>query len=398
MEKKDIKKLGVSFAVILLMAIGFDLSKGNLSEDGTIVRGEIGEDEKAVNLILDIDGRTEGYEYLLYVEAMRPTKEQAAEYFSGAILEIEKDFANIQEVVPMEGEYQDGIVEAEWNLDPWNAVNADGTIVHEKIPEEELIVNADVTLYCGEYEQIYQFPFEITKKAATEEEEILGALKNWMDTEMAREGEEKIFLPTELEGVSLYWSEKRESLTLSILVLEMAAVVLILAAQWQKKEREKKELLRKLELDYPDVVGQLTLLLGAGMNIRQAWNKIATRYSDKRKKNQIEKKPAFEEIVRMNRRIQEGENEKIAYQQFANETQNMCYHRLIRLLVGNLEKGTKGICEILEQESKQAYEQRIMQAKKLGEEASTRMLMPLMLMMVVVMAIVMMPAMISFIG
>ena len=52
----------------------------------------------------------------------------------------------------------------------------------------------------------------------------------------------------------------------------------------------------------------------------------------------------------------------------------------------------------MEQESKQAYEQRILQAKKLGEEASTRMLLPLMLMMMVVMAIVMVPAMLSFVG
>ena len=98
----------------------------------------------------------------------------------------------------------------------------------------------------------------------------------------------------------------------------------------------------------------------------------------------------------MMRRIEEGENEKKAYQRFANELQNSYFHRLMRHLAGNLEKGTQGLCIILEQESKQAYEHRILQSKRLGEEASTKMLVPLMLMMVVVMVIVIAPAMIDF--
>ena len=109
-------------------------------------------------------------------------------------------------------------------------------------------------------------------------------------------------------------------------------------------------------------------------------------------------KVAYEGIVKMNRRMQEGENEKKAYQEFASEMKNVSYHRLIRLLIGNLEKGSRGMCAVLEQESKQAYEQRVLRAKKAGEEASTRMLMPLMLMMLVVMTIVMAPAMVDFIG
>lgn len=398
MEKKDVKKLGLAFGAILLIAIGIDVSQSGFTDNGAILRNDIGEKDKEINLMLDIEGVGEDYEYLLNVEPIRPTREQAMDYFAAAIREIEKDFEIMEETVPIKEEYLEGVVEAEWDMEPWNVMDANGEVIQEKLPEDGLIVNASVTLFCGEYEQIYQFPFEIKKKELSKQEEIFVALEEWIATEMTKEGEAELYLPEELEGTVLHWSAKKESITLSILALEMIALVMLVAAQHQKKEREEKELARNLELDYPEVVGQLTLLLGAGMNTRQAWNKIATRYSDKRQKEQIEKKPAFEGIVRMNRRMQEGENEKIAYQQFANETKNMSYHRLIRLLVGNLEKGTKGICEMLEQESKQAYEQRILQAKKLGEEASTRMLLPLMLMMIVVMAIVMVPAMISFIG
>ena len=396
MDKKDVRKLVLAFGVILLVAIAIDMSKSGFTDNGAILRNEIGEKDKEIHLMLDIEGMGENYEYLLNVEPIRPTREQAMEYFAAALQEIEQDFKTIEKTVPIKEEYLEGIVEAEWNMQPWNVMNADGTVVQEKIPEDGLIVNASVTLFCGEYEQIYQFPFELKKKELSQEEKIFGALEEWIETEMTREGESELYLPEELNGVALHWAVKKESTALSILVLEVIAFVLLAVAQHQKKEKEEKERAKSMEFEYPEVVGQLTLLLGAGMNTRQAWNKIATRYYDKRQKTQIEKKPAFEAIVRMNRRIQEGENEKIAYQQFANETKNMSYHRLMRLLVSNLEKGTKRICELLEQENKQAYEQRILQAKKLGEEASTRMLLPLMLMMVVVMVIVMAPAMVSF--
>ena len=68
----------------------------------------------------------------------------------------------------------------------------------------------------------------------------------------------------------------------------------------------------------------------------------------------------------------------------------------MRILLGSLEKGTKGVGIRLEEESRSAFEQRILQAKKIGEEASTKMMLPLMLMMLIVMGIVMLPALIQF--
>jgi 1,4-dihydroxy-2-naphthoate octaprenyltransferase len=49
-------------------------------------------------------------------------------------------------------------------------------------------------------------------------------------------------------------------------------------------------------------------------------------------------------------------------------------------------------------ETETAFEERRTLARKLGEEAGTKMLFPLMLMMGIVMAIVLMPAIFEFIG
>lgn len=73
-----------------------------------------------------------------------------------------------------------------------------------------------------------------------------------------------------------------------------------------------------------------------------------------------------------------------------------CYNRLIRILIQNLRTGSRGICELLGQEATVALEERKALARKLGEEAGTKMLLPLIMMLGIVIAIIMVPAMQSF--
>lgn len=403
MEKKDIQKLIVTFVLILLVGIAIDLSQNASKQENIIYRNEIGEESAEKDLAFSIEGVEGTFDYSIEVEAMRPTQEQAKLYLDQAIAEIEKNFSHLsftkrETELPLKENYVKNKVSAKWEIFPWEVVKTDGTIDYEEISEDGCLVNLSVNLLCGEYEKIYQFSVEIPYLEKSQTEKIFDAMEDWIMSQMEQEGTDKLILPTELLGKRIIWAEEKRNLTLRILMLEGAAIVVLILATKKKREADEKKRVQLLDADYPEVVGQLTLLLGAGMNIRQTWNIIATRYLDNRQKGMADAKIAYEGIVKMNRKIQEGENEKIAYQEFADEMKNAGFHRLIRLLIGNLEKGAKGICTVLEQESKLAYEQKIMQAKKAGEEASTRMLMPLMLMLLVVMTIIMIPAMVDFMG
>ena len=61
----------------------------------------------------------------------------------------------------------------------------------------------------------------------------------------------------------------------------------------------------------------------------------------------------------------------------------------------NLRKGMKGLTQMLKLESIQAFEERKARAKKLGEEAGTKLLFPMFLMLAVVLIIVIVPAFMS---
>ena len=54
--------------------------------------------------------------------------------------------------------------------------------------------------------------------------------------------------------------------------------------------------------------------------------------------------------------------------------------------------------ELLEKESVEAWDDRKRKAKVMGEAAATRLLFPMILMLMVVMAIIMLPAVLSFYG
>ena len=71
------------------------------------------------------------------------------------------------------------------------------------------------------------------------------------------------------------------------------------------------------------------------------------------------------------------------------------YRKFGTLLSQNLRKGSKGLTDLLGREAEEAFEERKNLAKKLGEEAGTKLVIPLFLMLIIVFAIVIVPAFFS---
>lgn len=388
------KKMIIAFVLLLGVAIAMDISEGGI-QNGVIDRTEIGGKEKEYQLQLDIEDVLQDYEYTLTVPSTAPTQEEAQAHLASAMQQIELDFELITDEVPMQKSYLDGAVEAKWSFQPFGIIDATGKVNSSRL-EEDTVVQAEVELSCGAYTQTYAFSFLLSKPQLTKEQEWLQKVEKVLEEQLGQEGNTALKLPTDIEGKTLVWSEKREYITPQILLLEVLAAVLLGVLKKRMQKEEERKRLQEMELDYPDIVSQLSLLLGAGMTTRQAWSRIATQYNFKRKNALVPKRPVYEAILRMNGRFTEGVSERMAYEQFRTEIPAPCYHKLMRILLGNLEKGSQGICMRLEEESQAAFEQRILQAKKRGEEASTKMLGPLIVMMLLVMGIVMFPALISF--
>ena len=116
----------------------------------------------------------------------------------------------------------------------------------------------------------------------------------------------------------------------------------------------------------------------------------------KKRNHGLPESPLYEEVSRVQRELDGGVFEAEAYEHFGRRCRRQEYTRLITLLIQNLRKGSNELLLQLKRESGVAASERMDQARIRGEQASTKLMLPMMLMLFVVMLLVMVPAYLSF--
>lgn len=148
-------------------------------------------------------------------------------------------------------------------------------------------------------------------------------------------------------------------------------------------------------LDYSEIVSKLMIFIGAGMTVSLAWERIALDYEKMKAAGRKETRFAYEELCTTYYHVKSGIPEGRAYRDFGRRTGLGCYLKLSGLLEQNRKTGMKNLKVLLDAEMEDAFEQRKNLAKKLGEEAGTKLLLPLFMMLGVVMVMIMVPALMS---
>ena len=150
---------------------------------------------------------------------------------------------------------------------------------------------------------------------------------------------------------------------------------------------------KHLEWEQPkDTTGNLISALGL---VAAAAVVIAMDYGKREEGN---KRAAYEEIRTACYEMDSGVSEAEAYRRFGERCGQVKYKTLSTLLIQNLQKGSRYLSDLLEKESVEAWEERKRKARVLGEAAATKLLLPMVLMLLVVMAVIMLPACLSFYG
>ena len=157
--------------------------------------------------------------------------------------------------------------------------------------------------------------------------------------------------------------------------------------------KKRKE---QMLLDYPEIINKFTLLVNAGMTVKQAWSKLTEDYEKKILSSQLKKRYAYEEMLVTVRELKLGVPESIAFEQFGRRVGLLPYIKFGSLIAQNIKKGSKGLSELLSKEASEAFEERKELAKRLGEEAGTKLLAPMMIMLLIVFIIILIPAFQSF--
>ena len=205
----------------------------------------------------------------------------------------------------------------------------------------------------------------------------------------------QIVLPTSVNGEVISWHGEQERRWIWLAGLTVLTLCAVAIGNRQDEEKERKRWERGMELDYAEIVSRLSLYMGAGISTRKAWERILENYQ-KTKRQNTKCRPAYEEMRTTLYEMQSGIPEALAYERFGTRCRIPCYLKLGTLLSQNLRKGTKGLAFMLQEESKEAFQDRKALAKKLGEECESKLLLPMFLMLLTVLIMVMYPAVVSF--
>lgn len=158
------------------------------------------------------------------------------------------------------------------------------------------------------------------------------------------------------------------------------------------KELKSKVNKRRIDIrmDFPEFINKLVLLINAGMTVQKAWEK-ASLGSGK-------DTPLYRELNTALQDIKAGKPEHIAYEEFAKRCRTPEITRFISVVLQNIRKGNSELVPVLRVFSAECWEMRKNTAKRYGEEASTKMLLPMVLMLLAVLLIAGMPAILSLRG
>ena len=339
----------------------------------------------------------------LSTEEKQKILEQAKQEFVKTYLGENVSEENVTEDLNFASHYMNGQVTAVCESSQPQYLWEDGTIHTDHLPEAMDPVKITVNFTCQDMHMEYVCYVTLKKKASDMETGKTTGIQKAVEDQEASSREQSAFvLPDTVDGQKITWKKR---LDLRPLFLPVVGILLIVCIQQKPvQDRKKEQKLREKELlrEYPVMVMQMSLLMGAGMTAVTAWERIAGRYDQKkdgqkRRGKDSERSPRYLEEMRItSREIRDGGNVRRAWETFGNRVALAPYRKFTALLLQNMDKGTRDTAFLLGQEAELVIEEQKNCARRLGEEAGTKLLFPMLMMLMVILIIIMVPAMMSF--
>lgn len=396
MDKKTKRNIGLvltASVILALLLLMYEFQTIHISE---ISRNSYGKGKKEETIKVKIGEEkledtfsVEIQERMYSEEELQHIFEQVMDELPKIILGENKSLDHVEEDLNLVTKVPDRPIQVRWESNRKDLIRSTGEIQNENCSKEGELVELQGLLTYEKEEALYIVTVMVYPKKMTEKEKLVQNVRNLVETseENSRE-QETVKLPKEMDGNSLLWERKQEHKSIWILSLGVVAAILLYLQEKQKKQKEKANREKQMMMDYPEIVNKIVLLVGAGLTVKNAWKKIVDHYEEYKGKKRF----AYEEMSYIMREMQSGITEAECYEHFGKRIGLPSYVKLGALLSQNLRKGTKGLAEILSQEAVQAYEERRQFVKKQGEEISTKLLLPMSMMLVVVLTIVVVPA------
>lgn len=145
-----------------------------------------------------------------------------------------------------------------------------------------------------------------------------------------------------------------------------------------------------IQLEFPEFINKLLLLVNAGMTISKAWEKIVLENK--------KRTPLYNELEITMAEISGGKPEAVAYEEFARRCKIKEVIKCVSIIVLNLKKGGAQVVPALREQADDCWELRKAAARQQGEKASSKLMLPMAIMLIGIIMIVVLPAVLAMQG
>lgn len=389
-------KLGGCLAgIFLLLAVFAGNSKSSVSEIERELPGGMGKPVR-----VQVVTKSGPQELLVEVGAR--------EYEPGQIEELHREAETyLERVMPGENETLEKVTKAlyfpeilpetngevEWTTDaPW-LITSKGEVLNVDITGPEQVMVTAKIWYGSEFRHfskaVMVYPVEYSK----EEKELREIQMELVSMEETSRMEELFVLPEEVQGYKVFPAEDSGNNSgFFLILLSVVLPFFLYYGYFEKLEKERKKRKERAERCYMEFVTKFSVLLAAGVSARQVVYRLAEEYE----KNYGAAHVLTEELKVCRQELEQGYSETVAYESFGRRMGVLAYRRMSSLLSQNVTKGVQGMRNLLLLEAKEVMAQEKANIRQKGEQAGTKLLLPMMGLLFLVFAILLVPAFQSF--
>lgn len=383
---------GGSLGILLLLQ---ERGMGDL-ENNRLMRGTYGEGSQSISLIAE--NGIERAQLTLELEERQYTNQELSALYADFLPKLEavilgenESFDEVSHDLDLVSVIDGYPFEIVWQTDE-TYLESGGRLMQNKL-SEPVVVELTARICCQGFECEETFWCCIQSRASplSMQEQLQRQLQ---DLEEGNREQEALMLPMEYGGKEIVWTQQTQKNGVLFLIATPLVCILLLFSKDKDLHKRVEEREEQMKTDYPELVSKLSLLLGAGMTVPNAWQRIVADYM-KKELPETKKRYAYEEMLLTANELKNGVYQQEALEGFGRRCRISCYSKLATLLTQNLRSGSANLALLLQEEAVGAFEERKHMARRQGERAGTKLLIPMMLLLVIVMVIVVVPTFLS---
>ncbi len=396
LKKRMLKVGAVTVFLPLLFALP-GLLEGQKESDAVYIREEVnGEAREIPVLIRDENGEHEVSlklnPVLMSDEEIDEMQDRLSRYLDLKVPGANPSLDEVMTDLKLFEEVEEFPVRLSWSSSDPALIQTDGKVQNAELRRKTQVTLCARVSYGKEFRLYERHVTVVPFRYEAAEEMLRKRLKDLQAYESSTAYSREFMLPNELEGAEITPLKERKVPPVFIGLFLAAALLIGARSSFFSELHDKKKVrFLRAESDCKVFLSKLSLLLAAGLPLRGAWKKMTDDFGAFDGSGML-----HENMAVTCREFLNGNPENIAYERFGERMELTRYQRIAGVLSQAVTKGVSELPEILASEIKEAVADERERIKIRGEQASTKLLVPMTGLLVIVFAILMVPAFVSF--